>query len=56
MKIFLNIIKYELFYAISGALALFAGLEAAAPGTILGYFNLNYLLLAWLLNGIIILW
>lgn len=56
MKNFFNLFWPELFYVLTGALALSAGLEFLAPGIILAYFNLNYLLLAWLLNGIIILW
>lgn len=55
MKIDWAIFLEELFYALTGAILLFAFLEMAWPGIILAYFNLNYLLLPWLLNGIIIL-
>lgn len=56
MKNYLKSLSRELFYVLTAAILLFAGLEALAPGTILAYFNLNYLLLAWLLSAIIILW
>jgi len=47
---------YEMFYALTGALLIFVCLEIFWPGIILAYFNLNYLLLAWLISVIIILW
>ncbi|MDO8592546.1 MAG: hypothetical protein Q7R92_02085 [bacterium] len=56
MKIFLNLLFHELFYALTGAILLFAGLEFLAPGIISAYLNLNYLLLIWLIDGIIIAW
>lgn len=51
MKIFFR----ELFYALTGAILLLAGLEIVWPGIILAYLNLNYVLLAWLISGIIML-
>mgnify|MGYP001567969228 CR=1 FL=1 len=45
----------ELFYVLTGALLIFVGLEIFWPGIILAYLNLNYVLLVWLIIGIIIL-
>ena len=55
VKLFFKIFSQELFYALTGAILLSTGLEIIWPGTVLAYLNLNYVLLAWLLNGIIIL-
>jgi len=45
----------ELFYAVSGALAIFAVLEIVWPGIVLAYLNINFVLLFWLIISIIIL-
>jgi hypothetical protein len=55
MKIFINDFIKEFFYVLTAALLIFVCLEIFWPGIILAYFNLNYLLIIWLLNGIIIL-
>jgi len=55
MKTFIYNFLLELFYCLSGAILLFAFLEIIWPGIILAYLNLNYLLIFWLIAGIIIL-
>lgn len=47
------IIKREIFYFFSAALAIFYLLETISPNFILAYFNVNYLALAWLASGLI---
>jgi len=44
----MTIIISELFSALSGALVLFIALEIIKPLAVLSYFNLNYLVLLWL--------
>ncbi len=46
---------YELFYIFTVALIIFVCLEIFWPGIILAYLNLNYVLIFWLIVGIIIL-
>lgn len=46
---------YELFYVLTGAVIIFACLEIFWPGIVLAYLNLNYVLIFWLIIGIIIL-
>ena len=55
MRIFIHNFLLELFYCLTGAIILAAGLEIIWPGLVLAYLNLNYLLLVWLIIGIIIL-
>lgn len=55
VKNFINNFFYELFYVLTGAILIFACLEIFWPGTVLAYLNLNYVLMFWLINGIIIL-
>ncbi|NCO79707.1 hypothetical protein CO116_00360 [Candidatus Falkowbacteria bacterium CG_4_9_14_3_um_filter_38_19] len=50
-----RIIFKELFYTLTGALILFVILETAWPGVVLAYFNINWLLIFWLIAGILIL-
>jgi hypothetical protein len=50
-----RLITEELFYALTAALLVFGILEFIKPRLVLAYFNLNYLLLAWLIFGIILL-
>ncbi|MFA5359644.1 MAG: hypothetical protein WC349_01660 [Patescibacteria group bacterium] len=45
----------ELFYVLSGAILIFTCLEIFWPGIVLAYLNLNYVLIFWLVIGIIIL-
>lgn len=49
-----SIIK-EFFYTISGALVIFSAMEILKPDIVLGYLNLNWLLIIWILNGIVLL-
>lgn len=48
-------IKKEFFYILSSAVFIFCGLEIVWPNLILAYFNINYLLLAWFFNAILLL-
>jgi hypothetical protein len=50
-----SIIKREIFYFFSAAIAVFVGLEIIWPSIILAYFNLNYLLVLWLISGLILI-
>jgi len=54
-KNFINNFFYELFYALTGAILIFSCLEIFWPGIVLAYLNLNYVLIFWLIIGIIIL-
>lgn len=54
-KDFINIFFRELFYVLSFAILIFAFLEIFWPGMVLAYLNLNYVLIFWLIAGIIIL-
>ncbi|MDD5071337.1 MAG: hypothetical protein PHQ42_01235 [Patescibacteria group bacterium] len=51
----INLIFKELFYALTGALAVFVVLESAWPDAVLSYLNINWTLLVWLFVGIIVL-
>jgi len=53
MKIFIRKFLLELFYVLSAAIFIAAVLEIIWPGIILAYLNLNYLLIFWLIIGII---
>jgi hypothetical protein len=55
MKIFVRHFLDELFYVLTAAILVFVCWEIFWPGIILAYFNLNYLLIFWLVIGIIIL-
>ena len=55
MGINLKIFFQELFYVLTAAILMFVCLEIIWPGMTLAYFNLNYLLLLWLSDGIIVL-
>ena len=46
---------HETFYCLSGAVLVFSGLELAWPGLVLAYININWVLIFWLVNGIVIL-
>ncbi len=48
-------IVVEFFYVSTAALAIFSALETIKPRSVLNYFNLNILLIIWLLNAIILL-
>jgi len=45
----------EIFYVSTGALVVFSALEYVWPGVVLAYLDYNYLLLFWLIIGIVLL-
>ncbi len=45
----------ELFYVLTGALAIFIVLEIIHPFLVLAYINIGYVLIFWLLAGIVVL-
>ncbi len=47
------LILQELFYVLTGALIIFCLLELIWPGVILAHININFVLLLWLIIGII---
>jgi len=49
------LILKELFYTLTGTLAVFIILELIWPNIVLAYLNLNWVLLSWLFIGIIVL-
>lgn len=51
----IQLIFNELFYVLTGASVVFAILEIVWPGVVLAYININWVLILWLLNGMIIL-
>jgi len=51
----INLIFKEFFYVLTGALVVFVILEIAWPNVVIAYLNLNWVLLAWLFAGIIVL-
>lgn len=51
----LGLIPSEIFYFFSLALIIMIILEIIFPRIILVYFNLNYLLIFWLISGFILL-
>lgn len=51
----LKIIFEESFYALTVSLGVFNILELIKPRIVLAYFNLNWLLLGWVIIGIILL-
>ncbi|MBI4812009.1 hypothetical protein HY798_00955 [Candidatus Falkowbacteria bacterium] len=57
MNKFLNLpsIFRELFYVLSGALLIFSILEIVWPGIVLAYVNINWVLIFWLIIGIVLL-
>lgn len=55
MKLKFNIILKEFFYVLTGALVIFSVLEIFWPGVVLSYININWVLIFWLIIGILIL-
>lgn len=49
-----NLYLREIFYVLNGAVLVFALMEILKPKIILAYFNFNYLLMAWIFLGIVI--
>ena len=48
------IIFRELFYFLSATLLTVVGLEIIWPHLVLAYFNLNYLIILWLVAGLLL--
>ncbi|MFH0891838.1 MAG: hypothetical protein V1867_03605 [Candidatus Falkowbacteria bacterium] len=44
----------ETFYCLTGALVVFSGLEYLWSDLVLAYININWVLILWLVNGIVI--
>ena len=55
MKAIARLFFNELFYVLTAAAITFVILEIIWPEMVLAYFNLNYLLIFWLITGIIAL-
>jgi hypothetical protein len=51
----LKILIEELFYALTVSLAIFGVMEIIRPRLVLAYINLSWLLLAWLVIGVLYL-
>ena len=51
----INQISLEFFYILTISLIIFTILELIWPGIVLGYFNINLLLILWLLNASVLL-
>ncbi|NCO00021.1 hypothetical protein GW920_02750 [Candidatus Falkowbacteria bacterium] len=51
----LALISREIFYFFSATLVVAIILELIWPNVILSYFNLNYLLLIWLLSALVVI-
>ena len=45
----------ELFYTLTGAILIFVIMEISWPGIVLAYININWVLIFWLIVGIVIL-
>lgn len=45
----------EIFYFLSVALVIFSILELIQPNLVLAYLNLNWLLILWVIDGIVII-
>ncbi|MDO9399795.1 MAG: hypothetical protein Q7T79_03890 [bacterium] len=50
-----NIILQEIFYILSSSLVIFVLLELAWPGVVLSCINLNWILIFWLIIGMLVL-
>jgi hypothetical protein len=44
----------EIFYTLTGALIILSALELIHPGVVLAYININWVLIFWLINVILI--
>ncbi|PIV50201.1 hypothetical protein CO115_01330 [Candidatus Falkowbacteria bacterium CG_4_9_14_3_um_filter_36_9] len=51
----LYLIFKELFYSLTGALGCFVIMEILRPGMVLAYININWVLIFWLIIGILVL-
>lgn len=50
-----KILIEELFYVLTAALVIFILMELLWPGIILAYINLNWVLILWLIIGIVVI-
>ncbi len=50
-----QIIKQEIFYFLGTTLGVFILMELMWPRIILAYFNINWLLMLWLMSGFLLL-
>jgi len=50
-----NILFQELFYVLTAALGIFIVFESGWPGLVLAYININWVLILWLISGILLL-
>jgi len=55
MSYYFNQIFKELFYVLTGAILIFIAMELWWPGIVLAYININFVLIFWLIVGIVIL-
>lgn len=51
----INFILREFFYVLTGAIVIFSLLEIIWPGVVSAYINLNWILIFWLVAGIVVL-
>ncbi len=54
-KLSVEIIIREVFWAVTGALVLFVILEVIKPFSVLSYFNLNYLVILWIITALAVI-
>lgn len=50
-----NIIAREIFYLLFGAIISFGALEVVWPRSVLAYIDLNWLLIGWVVSGIVVI-
>ena len=55
MKQTIYLITKELFYVLTGAVIIFVIMELIWQGIVLAYININFVLILWLIAGIVIL-
>jgi hypothetical protein len=55
LKTMFKQIFQETFYVLTGALIVFVLMEIVWPGIVLAYININWVLIFWLLNVILLL-
>jgi len=51
----IQLIIKEIFYVLTGTLVIFSVIEVAWPRIVLAYINTNWVLILWLISGILIL-
>ena len=51
----IKLFSKELFYVLTGALIIFIAMELTWDRLVLSYININWMLIAWLINGILLL-